>query len=125
MQCERLEAREVPATYFVALRSITTGEAGNSAATHSGYLDLNAAYPSVPGSILVDAPSAVDAIRQGLFGRIGVRFAGEAYYYDYSPTMASGTWADPVPFYIAAYTQPSTVTHAVMFEDRAGRVGCD
>ncbi len=125
LNCERLEARETPATFFVALRSVVTGEVGTTAATISGSLDLNAAYPSVPGGILVDAPSATDAIRQGLFGRIGVRFNGEAYYYDYNPTMASGTWADPVPFYIQAYTQPATVTHVVRFEDRASRPGCD
>lgn len=126
LNLERCEGRETPATFFVALRSITTGEAGQTLATHAGSLDLNAANPSVPGGILVDAPSAIDAIRFGLDGRIGVRFNGEAYYYAYSPVTASGNWAaDNTPFFIQAYPQPAAYTHVVQLEDRFGRTMCD
>src|SRR5690349_10297109 len=65
LTCERLEDRTTPAQYFVALRSVITGEVGTTAATVSGSLDLNAAQPSVPGGILVTANSAIDAVRYG------------------------------------------------------------
>ncbi len=120
----RLEGRETPATFFVALRSLTTGQAGQTLAAHSGYLDLNAAHPSVPGGILVDAPSAVDAVRNGLFGRVGVRFNGEALFYDYGTSTTGTVYTQQKPFLVEA-SPPGPAypyTHVVRLEDLAGSI---
>jgi hypothetical protein len=123
LNCERLEAREVPAVYFVKLHSLTTGDPFLSSpeATVGGFLDLNASYPSVTnGGIAVDAASATDAVRQGLFGRIGVRHQGASLYYDYGLGTSHTNPLAEKPFLVTTAGVPYMATmYKVKLEDLA------
>jgi hypothetical protein len=120
-----LEAREVSATYLVSLGSPVAGEAGTTAATISGSLDLNAAHPSVPEGILVEAATAEDAVRGSLFGRVGARQGALAFFYDYGADTTGTAASDHKPFLIRTNEGPSQNTHTVFLEDMAGHTACD
>ncbi len=129
LNLERCENRETPATYVVTLRSIITGEVGQTAAAISGSLEVNAAYPSISGGgILVDATSPEEAIRKGLFGRIGVRFNGNNSFYDYGMTTTGLTIGAQKPFLVGT-TPPDQLNppgrYTVKLEDQADATPCD
>lgn len=93
-----LEGRETPAQYAVYFSGTPTSD---TAAQISGPLFLNAAYPSLPGfRTLVDAASPAEAVRKGLFGRIGVRYQNFAGFYDYGMDNTSTNAGDKKPFLI-------------------------
>lgn len=127
LNCEQVEDRTVPTAYFVKLDSPTTGDPflSHPTATVSGFLDLNAAYPSVTnGGIVVDAASATDAVRQGLFGRIGVRSQANgqpvALFHDYKPATVGTTAAAQLPFRVQWAGVPYVTTeYKVGLEDLA------
>lgn len=93
----------------------------STAAQITGFLHLNSAYPSIPGDrILVDAASPVEAVRKGLFGRVGVHAVAFKWLCDYWLSTTSTNAADHKPFLVELIGDPTGGTVKIKLEDLAG-----
>jgi Bacterial Ig domain/DNA/RNA non-specific endonuclease len=117
LSLERLEAREVPALFAVGLLSPFAGDVGESAATFSGGLTLDATLSTRDGQVIVVADTPTDAIQAALVNTITATVGGQSANYLPDPETIATTVMAHLPFFVSPTT--TTGQYTLRLEDLA------
>lgn len=111
----------MPAAFAVGLLSPFAGDVGESAASFSGGISLNATLPTQGGRAVVDAGNPVAAIQAALINTVTVIFAGQSAGYTPGATTVSTTTTAQVPFLVVPTASPGV--YELRLEDLANMPG--